>query len=97
SALQGTDGVHDSGASPTDVLTPLVAHLTELHEHGEVPARDLDSGPSRELADRYRQLAVAVQSFTQRITPVRALVHDRALIAGDFDAAADRKSTRRNS
>ncbi|HJC29939.1 MAG TPA: DUF4011 domain-containing protein [Candidatus Dietzia intestinipullorum] len=88
SALQGTDGVHDSGASPTDVLTPLVAHLTELHEHGEVPARDLDSGPSRELADRYRQLAVAVQSFTQRITPVRALVHDRALIAGDFDAAA---------
>ncbi|MBB0969114.1 DUF4011 domain-containing protein [Dietzia aerolata] len=88
SAQQGTDGVHESGVSPTDVLTPLVAHLTELHEHGEVPARDLDSGPSRELADRYRRLAVAVQSFTQRITPVRALVPDRALISGDFGAAA---------
>ncbi|WP_341254568.1 DUF4011 domain-containing protein [uncultured Dietzia sp.] len=88
SARQGTDGVHDSVACPTDALTPLVAHLTELHDHGEVPARDLDSGPSRELADSYRQLAVAVQSFTQRVAPVRAIVPDRALISGDFAAVA---------
>lgn len=82
------DDSESSMAAPTGFLTPLVDHLTELHNHGEVPARDLDAGPSRELADRYRSLAVAVQSFVQRITPIRALVPDQALVSGDFAAAA---------
>ena len=88
SVRSGSDGSGEGYAvAPTAFLTPLVEHLTELHRHGEVPARDLDAGPSRELADRYRRLAAAVQSFTQRVAPVRALVPDSALVSGDFGTA----------
>lgn len=88
-AVEATTGATESSVvSPTEFLAPLINHLTELHDHGEIPARDLDAGPSRELAHRYRELAVAVQSFTQRVTPIRALVPDHALISGDFTAAS---------
>lgn len=74
--------------APTAFLTPLVNHLEELHAHGEVPARDLDAGPSREMANRFQELAAAIHSFRQRIAPVRAVVPDIALVSGDFDSAA---------
>lgn len=87
-SAQGLQQSSDTSvASPTAFLTPLIDHLTELHNHGEVPAHDLDAGPSRDLANRYRNLAVSVQSFVQRITPIRAIVSDQALTSGDFAAA----------
>lgn len=83
-----TESTDVGTTAPTAFLTPLVDHLEELHAHGEVPARDLDAGPTREIAERYRALAASVHSFLQRITPVRAVVPDTALVSGDFDAAA---------
>lgn len=78
----------EGAVTPTAALTPLVQHLEELRDHGESPAATLESGGSRQDAQRCEALAAKLASFHSRIRPLRAIVDDEALIAGDFRAAA---------